>query len=144
MIRLLATKAIGPLLGFSILVLLGAVLWLLMRRGQGSGSFFEKREADQIPLQKDKAAKSPQSLLAHAKLKRKPKKEDPALLTGINIDGPSHRVLGISEHATRDEIARAYRDLMKRYHPDKVGAEATSIAKALNQAKQEMLKKAKL
>jgi DnaJ-domain-containing protein 1 len=31
-----------------------------------------------------------------------------------------HRVLGIERGATRDEIAHAYREQMKRYHPDRV------------------------
>jgi uncharacterized membrane protein YkvA (DUF1232 family) len=32
-----------------------------------------------------------------------------------------YRVLEIPRGATRDEIARAYREQMKRYHPDRVG-----------------------
>jgi preprotein translocase subunit Sec63 len=31
-----------------------------------------------------------------------------------------HAVLGVEPGATRDEIAQAYRDQMKRYHPDRV------------------------
>jgi DnaJ-domain-containing protein 1 len=31
-----------------------------------------------------------------------------------------HAVLGVARGATRDEIAQAYRDQMKRYHPDRV------------------------
>jgi len=32
---------------------------------------------------------------------------------------PWHQVLGVSPSATRDEIRRAYRTLLSRYHPDK-------------------------
>ena len=32
-----------------------------------------------------------------------------------------YRILEIPRGATRDEITRAYRDQMKRYHPDRVG-----------------------
>jgi DnaJ-domain-containing protein 1 len=31
-----------------------------------------------------------------------------------------HAVLGVASGATPDEVARAYREQMKRYHPDRV------------------------
>jgi preprotein translocase subunit Sec63 len=40
-------------------------------------------------------------------------------------------VLGIARDATRDEIARAYREQLKRYHPDRVadlGPELQQVA----------------
>ena len=29
-----------------------------------------------------------------------------------------HKVLGVSENATQDEIKKAYRQMAKKYHPD--------------------------
>ena len=36
-------------------------------------------------------------------------------------------VLGVNEFASPDEIKRAYRDLIRQYHPDKVGAMGEKI-----------------
>ncbi|GIW41517.1 MAG: hypothetical protein KatS3mg076_2094 [Candidatus Binatia bacterium] len=33
-----------------------------------------------------------------------------------------YRVLGVSEKATREEVTRAYREALKRYHPDRVAS----------------------
>ncbi|KAF7458405.1 molecular chaperone DnaJ [Cryptosporidium felis] len=35
-----------------------------------------------------------------------------------NISEDPHKVLGVSEHASRDEIKRKFRELAKKYHPD--------------------------
>ncbi len=43
------------------------------------------------------------------------------------------RVLGVSEHATKDEITTAYKQKIRQYHPDKVatmGPELHEIAEA--------------
>ncbi len=76
-----------------------------------------------------------------------PQQKDPLRLTGIRIDGPAHEILGVSSQASSQEIQKAYRNLMKQYHPDKVGRpgtrewnDAQKIAEAINRAKDEMMK----
>ena len=33
----------------------------------------------------------------------------------------ARKILGLEENATREEIKKAYRELIKKYHPDKAG-----------------------
>ncbi len=77
----------------------------------------------------------------------KPEKAKVFQLTGIRIDGPAHEILGVSPAADEKSVQKAYRDLMKRYHPDLVGQpgsrewkDAQKIAEAINLAKEEMLR----
>ena len=42
-------------------------------------------------------------------------------------------ILGVSKNATQDEIKKAYRELCKKYHPDKHGGDDTKI-KEVNEA----------
>ena len=129
----------------SLIVLIVGILWFLMRP-KDSESRFKVREAD---LQKEPAHKrgraAASDVLAQAKIK---KSQTPLSLPGIRIDGPPHQVLGISPQADEKTIREAYRELMKQYHPDRVGRpgsrewqDAQRIAEALNQAKDELLKK---
>jgi DnaJ-domain-containing protein 1 len=71
---------------------------------------------------------------------------EPLRLTGIRIDGAPHEILGVAARSTPAQVQKAYRDLMKRYHPDKIGRpgtrewrDAQRIAEALNQAKDALL-----
>ncbi|MGE0614058.1 MAG: J domain-containing protein [Bacteriovoracia bacterium] len=68
----------------------------------------------------------------------------------MRINVPPHELLGVPLDATQAEIKRAYKRLMKQYHPDSVAAPGTSqwqeaqkIAAALNEAKETLLKTAK-
>ena len=44
----------------------------------------------------------------------------PVRRTAPPPDWDPHAVLGVAAGATPDELARAYREQMKRYHPDRV------------------------
>ncbi len=77
-------------------------------------------------------------------------KSEPLRLSGISIAGEPHEILGVRKTAAPAEIQKAYRDLMKRYHPDLVGPpgsrewkDAQKIAEALNRAKDELLKRSR-
>ena len=117
---------------------------LLFRRNfiEHSKSQFRVREADRgLKFSRGEAAAD----LAKAKLK-----PTPFQLTGIRLEGSPHEILGVSIHASEAEIQKAYKDLIKRYHPDKIGRpgtrewqDAQQIAEALNQARVQMLARRK-
>ena len=127
---------------------LGLALFLI-NRGRAPKSGFAVREADRSTQAKQKAGApgvrdARVDALAHAKIERK----KPLSIGGIRIDGLPHQILGVSANATHKEVQRAYRELMKQYHPDKVGPQgsrewkdAQKIAEAINRAKTEMLKR---
>jgi hypothetical protein len=75
---------------------------------------------------------------------RKP--NGPMLLEGFRFDGAPHEILGVSPQASEIEIQKAYKELIKRFHPDKVGRpgsqawlDAQPIAESLNRARTELL-----
>lgn len=129
-------------LQFAMVAALAGLGWILFRpRTPDSG--FRLREADR-PRPGAGGGPSPAGGpdLGASKMKR----AAPLSLPGIRIDGLPHEILGVRPQASPQEIQRAYRELMKRYHPDKVGApgtrewqDAQAIAEAINRAKDEML-----
>ena len=125
-------------------LILGAAWYL--RPSRDSTSQFKSREADKIHPHQQRYKKG-YDLLSHSKM---PPEEKVKQLSGISIHGASHEILGIPPESSAEQIQKAYKDLMKRYHPDRVGApgsrewtDAQGIAEALNRAKDEMLKKFK-
>lgn len=117
-------------------------IYLRSRNREERESRFKLREADRDL----KFPRGPEATRAA----NTPLKKDPLQLTGIVIDGAPHEVLGISALANKEEIQKAYKQRMKRYHPDQIGRpgtrewkEATKIAEALNRARNEMLERLK-
>lgn len=116
--------------------------WIFLRP-RPSESNFRVREADRARF-KDGPSGAGEDL-ATSKF-RQPKA--PLQLDGIRLDVPAHRLLGVAPDASVADIQRAYRELMKRYHPDRVARpdtpqwrEAQSIADAISRAKEELMKK---
>jgi DnaJ-class molecular chaperone len=110
------------------LIIIGLVFWF---KNKSTDSGFKVREADRVKKPTGEGTG---------------KRQEPLRLTGFKLNAPAHEILGISPQATSKEIQKAYRDMMKRYHPDKVGRpgsrewnDAQKIAEAINRAKEEML-----
>lgn len=124
-------------------VFLGIALvffWLRSKFREDSESRFRVREADRdLKWERgEKARKSGEQVL----------KKAPLQLGGISIDKAPHEILGVPALASESEIQKAYRELMKRYHPDKIGPpgtrewqDAQAIAEAINQARTAMLER---
>ena len=117
---------------------IGALLLaaFLIFRPRPPESGFRVREADR----KDAPWKKGPALQTEARR--------PLALPGIRTDGSPHEILGVRQGASPETIQRAYRELMKRYHPDKAARpgtpewnEAQKIAEAINRAKDALLKK---
>jgi DnaJ-domain-containing protein 1 len=121
------------------------LLWFWSRSREESKSRFKLREADRnlkFERGEEAARRTADARAAGAK--------KPLRLEGIVSDGAPHEVLGISALATEAEIQKAFKDRMKRYHPDRIGrpgspewTDATKIAEALNRARNEMLERLK-
>ncbi len=119
---------------------LAVFVWIKTRKDSSSSGFREGGREWQ------RGASGTQSAPSSQKSATRP--SGPALLTGIRIHGQPHEVLGVAADASEETVQQAYRELMKRYHPDKLGRagspqwkEAQRIAEAINQARDRMLKR---
>ena len=88
--------------------------------------------------------------LAESRIRKDKTRAGPLRLEGFRFDRAAHEILGISPLASRTEIQSAYREAMKRHHPDRVAApgsaqwqDAQAIAQAILQARDELFEKAK-
>ena len=134
--------------GALIAALLGA-LWYFLK-SQNPDSQFKVRESDVRPPRPGSSI-SQNDDLAQARLKpqaESARQAEPLRLTGIRLDGAPHEILGVSKNASTDEVRLAYRELMKRYHPDRIGPpgsrewkDAQRIAEKINEAKDHLLRK---
>jgi DnaJ-domain-containing protein 1 len=129
------------------ILIFGALSALYLIKGRSQPSQFKQRESDRTDL--DRILKQgPDS--AQAKLRPKPSAPPPPPLSlpGIRLTGAPHEILGISENASEAEVIRAYKDAIKRFHPDTIqGAARDQIqfyqdaSARINEAKEQMLKK---
>ena len=132
----------------SLRLVVGVVTALFMLKNREAPSQFRVREADRKDLDRILKQKGD---LADAKLKQKQKptvSTPPLHLPGIRLVGESHEILGVSEDASEGEVMRAYKEAIKRFHPDRIQGQAQEqlqfyqqASAKLNEAKDEMLKK---
>ena len=109
-------------------------------------SQFKVREADRTDFNRLRSGPD----LAQAKLKNpkvKTPSPPPLSLPGIRLEGEAHEILGVAEEASEIEIMKAYKDAIKRFHPDRIQGQAQEqlqfyqqTSAKLNQAKVDMLK----
>jgi len=126
-----------------------AVALFLMFRPKSRDSNFKDHGSGPAPRGEKPRARTP-DLLAESRMPREKTKQGPLQLEGFRLDRAAHEILGISPLAPPREIQSAYREAMKRYHPDRVSApgtpqwhEAQAIAQAISKARDELLEKAK-
>jgi hypothetical protein len=117
-------------------------------RNRREPSKFRQREADRPDL--DRILKQgPDSGQSKIAPKPRPAPAPPPLsLPGIRLNGAPHEILGVDENATEPEVMKAYKDAIKRFHPDTIQGEARDQLKfyqeasaRINDAKNQMLKK---
>ncbi len=115
------------------------VAWIFFRP-KAPESGFRVRESD---LEDERKKKIGTAQLAKQKTQHQ---KEQLRLGGIRLDAPAHEILGVQSSASESEIQSAYRELMKRFHPDKVGRpgsrewqDAQKIAQAIVRAKTELL-----
>ena len=123
-----------------------AAVWSLLKSGKRETQF-RVREADRTDLNRPR----PGPDLADAKLKKPAAAapvQAPLSLPGIRLSGEAHEILGVAEDASEAEVMRAYKDAIKRFHPDRIQGQAKEqmqfyeqASAKLNQAKEDLLKR---
>ena len=114
-------------------------------RSREENSKFKVREADRTDLDRLKQGEN----LAEAKIERRQKPSPHLLgLPGIQMNGEPHEILGIRADASEFEIMKAYKEVIKQYHPDRIQGQAQEqmqfyqeASAKINQAKEIMLQK---
>jgi DnaJ-domain-containing protein 1 len=129
-----------------IIFIAGIFIWFrYLQGGEQERSKFRVREADRTDLNRLREGPG----LADAKLQKKNQTPPPQPLSlpGIRLVGEPHEILGVKEDASEAEVMKAYKDSIKRFHPDRIQGEAKEqmyfyeqASAKINQAKEDMLK----
>lgn len=117
----------------------GFLLWMVVRRNaRGGDSQFRDEK-----LESRRSARWRRATLHDVSVDA----EAPLQLEGFVIDRPAHEIMGVPADASEGQVVKAYRHLMKRYHPDRIAPigsaywkDAQKIAEAINRARDEMLR----
>jgi hypothetical protein len=127
--------------GFLALVGAAVFIYLFQRKPVSN---FKVREADREDLD---ALLEKGKDLGSSRLKRKSPPPPPLSLPGIRLSGEPHEILGIRADASETEILRAYKEAIKRFHPDTIQGPAKDqlefyqkASAAINNAKNWMIK----
>ena len=102
----------------------GALLILVYLRNKSTPSQFKNREANRKDL--DQLWKRGEDLSQSRLVGKKPQSKPatppppPLALPGLRMNGAPHEILGIAENATEAEIMKAYKEAIKRFHPDTI------------------------
>lgn len=129
-----------------IIFIAGIFIWFrYLQGGDHERSKFRVREADRTDL--NRLREGPD--LGQAKLQKKNQgpPPNPLSLPGIRLIGEPHEILGVREDASEADVMKAYKDSIKRFHPDRIQGEAKEqmqfyeqASAKINQAKEDMLK----
>jgi DnaJ-domain-containing protein 1 len=108
--------------------------WIL--RPKRLDSQFRRREYENKEPPAQPRSKKGSNPMADSRL---PKKAPTLSLEGFRESTDPFEILGVPRASDEETIQNAYRDLMKRYHPDKMGrpgtrewADAQKIAEQIN------------
>ena len=119
-----------------------AIAWAFFRPRSPESHFRDRKPDSSRPPTKTQGV----DLLADARMPSGKQKQEPLQLSGIVTDGLPHEVLGMPKNSSEEQIQAAFRELMKRYHPDRIGrpgtrewTDAQRIAEAINRAREAML-----
>ncbi len=131
--------------GILILGLLSALWFLRIRQNP---SQFRAREADRSDLDRFLNSSPESGRSSRAPGPRKNRPPPPLLLPGIRLTGEPHEILGIPENSTELEILRAYKEAIKRFHPDTIQGSAREqmrfyeeASARINDAKETMIRR---
>jgi hypothetical protein len=131
-------------IGLILLVLAAVFFYLFYRRPVSN---FKAREADREDLRQ--ILQNGRDLGSNKLSRNRPTPPPPPLsLPGIRLSGEPHEILGIRPDADETEVIRAYKEAIKRFHPDTIQGPAKDqlefyqkASAAINNAKNLMIKK---
>jgi DnaJ-domain-containing protein 1 len=134
-----------------VLFVSGVLVAFKLLQGKQTSTQFKSREADRNDLERLRRG-GPD--LAQAKIARAKPTANPAhsaspplSLPGIRLSGLPHEILGVAEDASEADVLKAYKESIKRFHPDRIQGQAKEqlqfyqeASAKLNQAKEDLIR----